>query len=294
MKSKNKLDPSLERDNYVLQGVQHKYPETLLVLVTNQCFEYCPYCFRKRNFNKTDEVCKSYDMLNTYIHNHPEISNILISGGDPLTLPLGVLNNILDIIPKRLKIRIGTRALTYKPEIFTTPLLHMLEKYNVDIVAHINTASELKDGSKRAIKRLRNKGVSIRSQTVFLKHINDTSQSLIELYRCLVKLGIFPYYLFQCRPTKGNEAYVVPIVHGIEIVNEARKSLSGIEKSFRYIASLPKGKFEILAHKKWANLPPYGSFTKKNDELIYGRFHQAKDINMVNKFVSLSVNNLWE
>ena len=283
MKNKNKLDPSLERDNYVLQGVQHKYPETLLVLVTNKCFEYCPYCFRKRNFNKTDEICKSYDMLNIYINNHPEISNILISGGDPLTLSLGVLNNILDIIPKHLKIRLGTRALVYRPQVFTTFLLHILEKHDVDIIAHINTASELKEKSKRAVKRLKNKGILIRSQTVFLKGTNDAPQVLIELYRCLVKLGIFPYYLFQCRPTKGNETYVVPVVQGIEIVNEARKSLAGIEKSFRYIASLPKGKFEILS--KDLNPSP---------NLIYGRYHQARDINMVNKFVFLKASNLWE
>jgi KamA family protein len=283
MKDKNKLDPSLERDNYVLQGVQHKYPETLLVLVTNECFEYCPYCFRKRNFDKTDEVCKNYYQLEEYINKHPEISNILISGGDPLTLSLGVLNNILSIIPKHLKIRIGTRALTYKPQVFTTLLLHILEKHNVDIIAHINTAFELSEESKGAVKRLRDKGILIRSQTVFLKGTNDSPQSLIELYRCLVKLGIFPYYLFQCRPTAGNKKYTVPVIRGIGIINEARKQLSGIEKSFRYIASLPKGKFEILSK----DLNPSPS-------LIYGRYHQAKDIRLVNRFVYLKADNLWK
>ena len=294
MKNENKLDPSLEHDNYVLQGVQHKYPETLLVLVTNECFEYCSYCFRKRNFDKTDEICINYYQLEEYINNHPEISNVLISGGDPLTLSLGVLNKILSFIPKHLKIRLGTRALTYKPQVFTTLLLHILEKHNVDIIAHINTAFELTEESEGAVKRLKDRGISIRSQTVLLKGINDTSQALIELFKHLVRLGIFPYYLFQCRPTAGNEKYIVPVVRGLEIVNEARKSLSGIEKSFRYIASIPKGKFEILTHKKWANLLPYDSFTPKNESLIYGRFHQAKDICMVNKFASLKADNLWE
>ena len=288
MKDKNKLDPSLERDNYVLQGVQHKYPETLLVLVTNQCFEYCPYCFRKRNFNKMDEVCKDYDRLENYINKHPEISNVLISGGDPLTLPLGILNNILAGIPKRLKIRLGTRALTYKPQtFFSTLLLHVLEKHNVDIIAHINTASELTEESKRAIKRLRNRGILIRSQTVFLKGINDTSQSLIELFRCLVKLGIFPYYLFQCRPTAGNKKYTVPVVRGLRTINEARKHLSGLEKSFRYIASLPKGKFEILGSNGC-------EFSSPIKGIIYGRFHQAKDIRLVNMFTSFNADKLWE
>lgn len=287
MKNKNKLDPSLERDNYVLQGVQHKYPETLLVLVTNKCFEYCSYCFRKRNFNKTDEICKNYYQLEEYINDHPEISNVLISGGDPLTLSLGVLNKVLDIIPKRLKIRIGTRAITYKPRVFTTLLLHVLEKHNVDIIAHINTASELTGESKEAVKRLRDSGILIRSQTVFLKGTNDTSQALIELYRCLVKLGIFPYYLFQCRPTTGNEAYVVPVVRGLEIINKARKSLAGIEKSFRYIASIPKGKFEILGSNGC-------EFSSPLEGIIYGRFHQAKNIHLVNMFTSFDANKLWE
>jgi len=284
---KDKLDPSLECDNYVLQGVQHKYPETLLVLVTNECFEYCPYCFRKRNFKKTDEVCKSYIQLKNYIDNHPEITNILLSGGDPLTLSLDVLNKILVTIPKHLKIRIGTRAITYRPQVFTTLLLHMLEKYNVDIVAHINTAYELKENSKRAIEKLKVRGVSIRSQTVLLKGVNDSSQILIKLFRNLVKLGIFPYYLFQCRPTSGNKEYVVPVEHGIEIVDEARKHLSGLEKSFRYIASIPKGKFEILYHNGC-------EFSSLQKGIIFGRFHQAKDIHLVNKFAFLNANNLWE
>lgn len=289
MENKNKLDPSLERDNYVLQGVQHKYPETLLVLVTNQCFEYCSYCFRKRNFDKTDEVCENYYQLEEYINKHPEISNVLISGGDPLTLSLGVLNRILTFIPKHLKIRLGTRALTYKPQIFTALLLHILEKHNVDIIAHINTASELTEESKGAIERLKNGGILIRSQTVFLKGTNDTPQVLIELFRCLVKLGIFPYYLFQCRPTTGNKKYTVPVVRGLEIINEARKQLAGIEKSFRYIASIPEGKFEILTHTEAIDFPHI-----KPNNLAYGRFHQAKDIRLVNRFVYLKADNLWE
>lgn len=287
MKNENRLDPSLERNNYVLQGVQHKYPETLLVLVTNECFEYCPYCFRKRNFNKTDEICKNYYWLKEYINDHPEITNVLVSGGDPLTLSLSVLNKILATIPKHLKIRIGTRALTYKPQVFTTSLLHMLKKYNVDISAHINTAPELTEKSEMAIEKLRDKGILIRSQTVLLKDINDTSEALIELYRCLVKLGMFPYYLFQCRPTTGNKKYTVPVVRGIEIINEARKQLSGIEKSFRYIASLPKGKFEILG-SNGCEFP----FPLKG--IIYGRFHQAKNIHLVNMFTSFDADKLWE
>lgn len=282
-KSENKLDPSLERDNYVFQGVQHKYPETLLVLVTNQCFEYCPYCFRKRNFNKKDEVCKNYYQLEEYINNHPEISNVLISGGDPLTLPLDRLIKILSMIPEHLKIRLGTRALTYKPQIFNNALLpHILKTYNVDIVAHINKASELKKESRDAIGKLKDCSISIRSQTVLLKGINDSSTTLVSLFNCLVKFGIFPYYLFQCRPTLGNDRWVVPVTCGLKIVNEARKHLSGIEKSFRYIASTPDGKFEIL-----------GSYGKSKN-LIYGRYHQAKDIRLVNKFTTLDADNLWE
>lgn len=280
---KSKLDPSLECDNYVLQGVQHKYPETLLVLTTNQCFEYCPYCFRKRNFDKTDEICKSYIQLKRYIDVHPEISNVLLSGGDPLTLPLNVLAKILATIPKHLKIRIGTRALTYKPQIFTktTLLLHILEKYNVDIVAHINTVSELNEKSEMAIEKIKARGTSIRSQTVLLSGINDKLRPLIRLFRRIVKLGIFPYYIFQCRPTKGNEAYIVPVIHGIKIINEARKHLSGLEKSFRYIASIPKGKFEILYSKYYRG------------DRVCGRFHQAKDVQLVNSFTCIEADNLW-
>ena len=274
---KTSYDPSAENKNFVLPGVQHKYPETLLILTTNKCFQYCEYCFRKRNFDNTNEICNDYDKVSQYISEHHEITNVLLSGGDPLTLSFDKLKSIIDLIPNKIKIRLGTRAITYKPEVLDYNLISFLDHSNVNIIAHINTSEELNYDSRFAITRLQSHGIIIRSQTVLLRGINDNSNTLITLYRDLVNLRIFPYYIFQCRPTTGNKKFIVPVQKGLDIINEARSKLSGIEKTFRYIASIEEGKYEILSCSRGQ---------------IYGRFHQAKDPELINKFVVKQ--KLWE
>ncbi len=277
-------DPSDECKNFVIPGVQHKYEPTVLILTTNKCFQYCTHCFRKRNFDKDEEICKdeNYKKVFEYISNHSKISNILLSGGDPLTLPTKKLKYIIENIPKNILIRIGTRALTFKPEAFN-PIIDILKSRNIQIVSHINSIEDLqKDSSIKMIHKLRSNGINIRSQTVFLRNINDTPEKLINFYRLITNLGIFPYYLFQCRPVTNNEKFVIPIIEGIKIIKETRKYLSGLEKSFRFIASTKFGKIEIL------------DFDSKINILIY-KFHQSNNINLIDKVFCqyINKNEIW-
>lgn len=257
-------DPSRECDNMVMQGVQHKYPETLVLLVTNKCFKHCAHCFRKRNFDREDEVCTDYAAVRQYIRDHDEITNVLLTGGDPITLPVATIGSICkEVYVNNINIiRIGTSALTYSPESLFR-FMGVFHAYGIQLIAHVNRIDEL--GCVEAavtLSKLRQEGILIRSQTVLLRGTNDNVLTLVFLFRGLVKLGIFPYYLFQCRPVVGNEDFVVPLLEGMQLVNEVRHKLSGLEKTFRFIMSTTDGKLEAL-----------GIIGGRN--LMY-RFHQAK------------------
>ena len=270
------LDPSREQSNIVMTGVQHKYDETLLVLTTNKCINYCDYCFRKRIFIREDEVCTDYNSLSSYIDNHNEITNILLTGGDPLSLPIEQLTKIINIVcSKGKKVRIGTRALTYQPELLRK-IIPLIQDRHISLIAHINEASELNYKSLPVINELESKGIDIRSQTVLLNNVNNNPESLIRLFRRLVKFNIFPYYLFQCRPVVGNEKYIIQIKEGIKIVNKTRKHLSGLEKSFRYIISADIGKIELIGFV---------------GEKLICRLHQSKDRSLINKIYSVDISD---
>ncbi len=266
------LDPSLEKNNEVFPNVQHKYPETILIQTTNKCFQpYCEWCFRKREWRKKNWII-DYDKVFNYIREHSEITDVLLSGGDPLTLSNKELESIIMKVPFDKKIRIGTRAIVNCPARIISDkfLLSLLCHYNVEIITHINTAEEIQNSfSLEAIRQLRENGITIRSQTVLLKGINDDARTLIELFTYLVKKGIVPYYLFQCRPTLKNESFIVPLIEGVKIVNEARKHLSGLAKSFRFILSNKLGKVELLGFLK--------------GELLVYRYHQCKKRKLINK-----------
>jgi len=240
------LDPSKEKKNYVYWNGhrigQLKYSDTLLVLLTNKCFRYCEHCFRKRIHRKNTEVCKNYKALREFLKEHTKVNNVLLSGGDPLTLSNKKLEEIImKYIPSRVDIRIGTRALTFAPNRFDKSLISLLRAYKISLQLHINKPYEY-DSS--VVEKLRSEGIRMFSQTVLLRGINDNPNILRELFRTLVKDGIQIYYIFQCRPVVVK--YSVPIYNGIKILEEAKKGLTGHERTVRYIMSNSQGKVEIV------------------------------------------------
>lgn len=279
-------DTSGEFTNTKINGLQHKYPQTALVLATNQCFGYCRFCFRKRITGKinTETAC-DYPKILDYINKHKEINNVLLSGGDPLTLQTDELLKILKAIyeiPHIKNIRIGTRALAYysKRIINDKKLAAELKKINKSekklyIITHFNHAREISKETIIATNILQSAGLILLNQTVLLKGVNDNAVILAELFNKLSEIGIRPYYLFQCRPVKNEVHFQVEIEKGIKLSNEVKKYCSGLAKTFRYICSHKNGKIEII-----------GEFKGK----ILFKYHQAKNINNVGKVIAVNSN----
>lgn len=283
-------DTSDESSNTKLLGLQHKYKQTVLVLSTNICFMYCRHCFRKRMVGySNNEIAKRKERTVTYVKNHPNVNNVLITGGDSFTMSNEMIESYLEELTKINHldfIRFGTRSIVVFPERIykDKKLLSVLEKYNqkvkIIIVTHFNHVNEITAESALAVNALCNIGLTVRNQAVLLKGVNDNKESLANLLNGLVAIGVHPYYVFQCRPVKGATHFQVTLSEGIDIVDEARKLLNGISKAFRYIMSHKKGKIEIVG---------------KTDDKIMFKFHQSKFEEDANKifFAPLEENAKW-
>ncbi|WP_457568174.1 KamA family radical SAM protein [Desulfurobacterium sp.] len=272
-------DTSGEKENTVITGLQHKYRETALLLVTNRCAGYCRYCFRKRMVGiPTEETVKIFDLALEYIKEHKEITNVLISGGDPLTLPTEVVAYFLEELKKvsHLKfVRIGTRVPVFYPaRIYEdSGLLSVFENFSKDkalyVVTHFNHEREVTAEAARSVRALMRSGVSVSNQTVLLKGVNDSPGRLASLMKSLISVGVLPYYVFQCRPVKRVKSHFqVPLKSGWEIVEKAKQELDGFGKRFRYVMSHKTGKIEIV-----------GVIGRE----IYLKYHQAKDYRKVGR-----------
>lgn len=266
-------DTSGESENTVIQGMQHKYKQTALILSTNQCAMYCRHCFRKRMVGATaNEIAKHLPEMAAYVREHTEINNVLISGGDAFLNNNDVLEEYLQTftaIPTLDFIRFGTRTPVVLPQRITTDpaLVELLRTYGqkkqILIVTQFNHPRELTEEAILAIRALQGAGCVIRNQTVLLKGVNDDPQTMAQLMNGLISYGVIPYYIFQCRPVAGvQNQFQVPFVKGIEIVETAKKYMSGQAKAVRFAMSHPTGKIEIVG-----NLG--------NNKMLF-KYHQAK------------------
>lgn len=268
------LDTSGELENTKVEGLQHKYSQTALILSTNLCAMYCRHCFRKRLVGQSDEeIAKIFDNILDYIKEHTEITNVLISGGDSLLnsnkLIEHYLKNLTEI-PHLKLIRFGSRIPVVLPSRIyeDQELLSLFEKYSkqkaIYLVTQFNHPRELTSEAKKAIDALLDSGVIISNQTVLLKGINDNAATLSQLINGLNKFRVIPYYVFQCRPVTGVKAqFQVPLLEAYKIIEEAKAKLHGHGKRFRYIMSHETGKIEIL-----------GEISK--GEMLF-KYHQSKD-----------------
>lgn len=274
------IDTSGEKENTKMPGLQHKYRETALILATNRCAMYCRFCFRKRLVGlPSDEILRRFSEAAKYVKNHPEITNVLVSGGDPFVLPTPIIEKFLKMlsdIPHLDFIRFGTRTLVTLPHrvLEDEGLVDLLARYNnkkrIYISTHFNHPREITDLSSEAVKRLTERGIVISNQTVLLKGVNDNANTMVELMRKLTRIGVIPYYVFQCRPVKRvKHGFQVTIKEGVRIINETRARLDGYSKRFRYAMSHRTGKIEII--------------DIIGDE-VYLKYHQAKNPKNHNKF----------
>jgi len=275
-----RLDASNEQSITVARGVQHKYTSTALLLCNEICGAYCRYCFRKRLFmHGNDEASLDVTEGLRYISAHPEVNNVLLTGGDPLLMSTRRLTQILEdlrAIPHVRIIRIGSKIPAFDPfrilndeallaafREFSTPDKRMY------LMAHFDHPRELTEPAVAAIDAVIRAGVICVNQCPMIKGVNDDPHVLGRLYSKLSYIGCTPYYLFQGRPTEGNEPYEVPIVRGWQIFQQAMKRGSGLARRPRFVMSHESGKVEILA---------------VDDQFIYLRYHQAKHAEDLGRF----------
>jgi KamA family protein len=257
----------------VARGVQHKYPHTVLLLCNEVCGAYCRYCFRKRLFmDENDEVTLDVSEGLKYIADNPAISNVLLTGGDPLLMSTRRLVEIFDAIrkiPHVRIIRIGSKMPAFDPWriLRDEALQEAFRKYSqpdrrIYLMAHFDHPRELTEAAVTGLDCFIRNGVICVNQCPLIAGVNDDPEVLTELYQRLAWAGCTPYYLFQGRPTAGNEPYAVPIVRGWHIFHGANLTGSGLARRPRFVMSHETGKIEILA---------------VDEDKIYLRYHRAKD-----------------
>ncbi len=239
-------DPLGEDGHSPVQGLVHRYPDRVLFLATEFCSAYCRYCTRSRlvgNHCKS-HLKKQWEGAIFYIENHPEIRDVVISGGDPLTLSdqsLDWLLTRLRNIPHLQIIRIGTKVPAVLPQRITPKLVKILKKFHpLYMSLHFTHPNELTEESKKACSLLADAGIPLGSQTVLLKEINDNVPTMTALMHQLLMARVKPYYIYQCDPIIGSSHFRTSVKKGLEIIQGLRGHTSGYAIP-HYVIDAPKG-----------------------------------------------------
>jgi lysine 2,3-aminomutase len=222
-------DPLGEEAHSPVPGLVHTYPDKVLLFATLDCAVYCRYCTRGRlvgskDWKLSEEVFRALEKLT-------EVRDVLVSGGDPLTLSDAELDGLLSKVRKISHIRtlrIGTKVPAVWPERITPELVDILAKHRVWLQLHVVHSAELTDDMTRACDILAEAGVPMVSQTVLLKGINDDTDTLAELFYGLLARRVKPYYLFQCDPVLGSSGFRTPVEKGLQIIRELQGRISGL------------------------------------------------------------------
>jgi lysine 2,3-aminomutase len=227
-------DPLEEDADMPVPGLVHRYADRALLLVTTTCSSYCRHCTRKRvaGMQETSISPVRLRQAVAYLAEHPEITDIIVSGGDAMTLATEALERVLAAlrsVPSIQIIRIGTRTPAVMPQRITDELVAMLRKYHpVWVNTHFNHPRELTPETAEACARLADAGVPLGNQCVLLRGVNDNPQIMEELCRGLVRMRVRPYYLFQCDLVRGVEHFRTPLSRGLEIMEYMRGRVSGL------------------------------------------------------------------
>ncbi len=243
-------DPLNEEALSPVPHLVHRYPQRVLLLVAGSCFSYCRFCTRKRKVGCQDMVITFGDVIKglEYIAQNSQVNEVILSGGDPLTMSDALLRDILERlrrIPHVEVVRIGSRAPVVLPERITPALCDLLSSYQpLYFLTHFNHPAELCPASIEACTSLVRAGVPVVNQTVLLRGINDDASILHELFHKLHCLCIRPYYLHQMDLTCGTSHFRTRLETGIAIMDKLRGPLSGLAVP-TFIVDLPGGHGKI-------------------------------------------------
>jgi len=287
-------------------GMQHKYDETVLFFPSQgqSCHAFCTYCFRWAQFVGLDKLKfagRDPEALTTYLENHPEVTDILFTGGDPMTMGAGVFGKYLEPLirkkPGNLStIRIGTKALAYWPYRFVSDkdsddLMGLFEKIvrngiHLSVMAHFSHYRELETPIvQTAIQRILGTGAAIRCQAPLIKYINDDPHTWATMWKMQVKLGAVPYYMFVERDTGPKNYFKLPLKKACRIFSEAYSQVSGLCRTVRGPSmSATPGKVMVE-----------GITEVRGEKFFALKFIQAREPEWVNKifFAEYDENASW-
>jgi KamA family protein len=293
-------------DGKPLPGIQHKYKETVLFFPAagQTCHSHCTYCFRWAQFTQSGEdrfETHESRSLVRYLRAHPEVTDVLITGGDPLVMGTEVLRQyvepLLDPSLSHIRsIRIGTKSVTFWPHRFVTDedaddLLKLFETVirsgkQLAIMAHFSHPRELGTRiAREAIRRVRRTGAMVRSQSPVVRGVNDSSDVWGRLWARQVQMGIVPYYMFVARDTGAQRYFKVPLVEALEIFNGAYRQVSGLGRTVRGpVMSATPGKVLVSGVTRVAG-----------EDVFVLKFIQGRDPEWVGRpfFASLDPDAAW-
>ncbi len=239
-------DPLHEDTDSPVPGLTHRYPDRVLLLVTDQCSMYCRHCTRRRLAGQTDQALpmEHFNQALDYIRESPEVRDVLISGGDPFTFSddrLDFMLSSLRAIPHVEIIRIGTRTPVVLPMRITDSLIEVLRKHHpIWVNTHFNHPKEITPESQAALARLADGGVPLGNQSVLLRGVNDCPNIMKKLVHQLVKNRVRPYYIYQCDLSTGIEHFRTSVSKGIEVIENLRGHTSGYAVP-TYVVDAPGG-----------------------------------------------------
>ena len=241
------IDPLAENtEQQTIKGLLHKYPSRVLLLPTGSCAIHCRYCFRRHFPYETHRLTgEDWQNILDYIAKHPEINEVIFSGGDPLMLPDPILEKRikqLETLSQLRYLRFHTRLPIVLPNRITAELLQMLQetRFNTSIVIHCNHPNELNKTVQTSLLALRAASITLLNQAVLLKSINDSASCLAELSYRLFDAGVLPYYLHQLDKVMGTHHFEVSLEQGKQLISELREKVPGylmpqwvVEEPFR-------------------------------------------------------------
>jgi lysine 2,3-aminomutase len=280
------LDPLDEDADSPVEGITHRYPDRVLMLITTRCSMYCRHCTRRRMVGEIDEHYTKSVLKKQlkYIRDNPEIRDVLISGGDPLTFSTKRLEEIIKEvrdIPSVEIIRLGTRIPVVLPMRVDDELVDMLKKYHpIYINTHFNHPNEITEYSKLACEKLADAGIPLGNQTVLLREVNDCPHVIKKLMHKLLMIRVKPYYLYQCDLSRGISHFRTTLSKGIQIIESLRGHTSGMAVP-TFVVDAPGGGGKIPVNPQYLISRTDDLAILRNWEGVITCYHENISLNSI-------------
>lgn len=229
------LDPVGDLPSKGERGLLHKYSSRVLLITTGACAVHCRYCFRRHFPYAQENPRRDWQALVSYLRANPEVNEVILSGGDPLSLSDARVAELLDVLrvePQIKRVRLHTRQLVVLPSRLTNELLAQFKQLQaagreVIVVMHINHANEVDEAVRRTCQMMKDAGVTLLNQSVLLRGVNDNADTLTELSESLFNAGVLPYYISQLDKVQGAHHFEVPLAEGLQLIKQIRARLPG-------------------------------------------------------------------